>query len=212
MLYDENQLGQAYVENGKAAQGISLLEKTLAASREILGFAVADTLRVEVSLGWAYDSQGELARAGQFWQHAFDGYRRLGSFQESNAAGASELLGQNLTKQRKYAQAEPLLRQALAFREKGDRDKWSYFRTQAFLGAALAGLGRYAEAEPLLLSGYDGLQQRFSRMPAKEQKWIRSSGEHTVDLYSQWHKPEQAAQWRAKAGEAPIPKHSLRQL
>jgi hypothetical protein len=34
----------------------------------------------------------------------------------------SELLGQNPTKQRKYAQAELLLRQALAFREKTDPD------------------------------------------------------------------------------------------
>jgi non-specific serine/threonine protein kinase/serine/threonine-protein kinase len=200
-LYDQNQLGQAYVENGNVAQGIALLEKTLADSRAIPGPESPDTLRVEVSLGWAYDAKGDLARAGQLWQHAYQGYGRLGSFQEGNAANAGELLGFNLTKQRKYAQAEPVLRRALALREKGSRDDWGYFRAQAVLGAALAGLRRYAEAEPLLLSGYDGMRQRLSRMPAKERKWVRSSGEQIVDLYSRWPKPEQAARWRAKLEE-----------
>jgi hypothetical protein len=35
-------------------------------------------------------------------------------------------------------------------------------------------------------------------MPAKQKKWIRSSGQEIVDLYSQWSKPEQAGQWRAR--------------
>jgi hypothetical protein len=69
------------------------------------------------------------------------------------------------------------------------------FCAQAFLGTALAGLRRYAEAEPLLLSGYAGMRQGLSRMPAKEKKWVRrSSREQIVDLYSRWHKPGAAAQ------------------
>jgi hypothetical protein len=70
-LYDRNQRGQAYVENGKVAQGIALLEKTLANSRAIPGAESPDTLRLEVSLGWAYDAKG--ARAGKLWQHAMRG-------------------------------------------------------------------------------------------------------------------------------------------
>ena len=130
----ESYLGQNYVEEGKAPQGISLLEKTLADSRAALGSGVADTMRVEVALGWAYDVQGDTARAGQIWQHALQGYRSLGSDSEANAVDAGELLGQNLTKQRKYGQAEPLLRQALAFREKGDRDDSGSFPRAGFSG------------------------------------------------------------------------------
>jgi non-specific serine/threonine protein kinase/serine/threonine-protein kinase len=196
-LYSDSLLGQAYVEAGKAAQGIALLEKTLADLRTVGSPDAFDTLKVEQALGWAYDSQGDLARAEQMWQHALQGYRRLGSFAEPYALDTSELLGQNLTRQRKYGQAEPLLRRALADREKGDRDDWRRFRAQAFLGACLAGQRRYAEAEPLLLSGYDGMR-RASRMAAKEKKWIRSTGQQIVDLYTQWSKPDQAAQWRAK--------------
>jgi tetratricopeptide (TPR) repeat protein len=200
-LYVESQLAQTYVEDGKASQGISLLEKTHKAFREVAGAGAPDTLREETALGWAYDSQGDVVRAQQFWEGALDGYRRFGSEQEANAADVSELRGQNLTKQGKYAQAEPLLREAVAFREKDNRDDWALFRAQAFLGAALAGLRQYAEAEPALLSGFEGMNQRATRMPAKQKKWIRVSGEQIVQLYSQWPKPEQAAQWRAKLSQ-----------
>jgi tetratricopeptide (TPR) repeat protein len=197
-LTDTSKLGQTYVQEGKFAQGISLLENTVRDSREALGAGAPGTLTDEVALGWAYDSNGDLPRAEQIWQDALQGFRRLGSDQEADAADVSELLGQNLTKQHKSGQAEPLLRQALEFREKEELDDWHLSRAKAFLGAALAGLRRYAEAEPLLLSGYDGMRQHASRMPAKEKKWIRASGEQIVDLYSQWPKPEQAAQWREK--------------
>jgi non-specific serine/threonine protein kinase/serine/threonine-protein kinase len=193
-LYVDSLLGQNYVEEGKVAQGIALLEKTLDDMRAVAGPSPSDILKVEVALGWAYDSQGELGRAEQIWEHALQGFQHLDGFEDS-AADVSELLGQNLTKQHKYQQAEVLLRQALAVREKVNRDNWSLFRAQAFLGACLTGLRRYAEAEPLLLSGYEGMQQRSSRMPAKQKKWIRSTGEQIVDLYSRWSKPEQAAQW-----------------
>ena len=197
-IYAANQLGQDYVEEGKIAQGIAMLEQSVADSRAKFGPGDSDTCYAESLLGWAYDANGDLARAAQTWQLALDGFRRLGSGEETTAADAAELLGQNLTRQHKYEEAEPLLRQALAFREKGDRDNWMFFRAQAFLGASLAGERRYAEAEPLLLSGYDGLRQRASRMPAKQKKWIASTGEQIVGLYTQWSKPEQAAQWRAR--------------
>ena len=200
VVYAESQLGQTYVEEGKAAEGISLLEGMLADARAF-GSGAADICYAESALGWAYDAQGDLTRAGQEYQQALACYRRLGSDTEAEAADTAELLGQNLTRRRRYDQAEPLLRQALAFREKTDREDWNRFRAQAFLGACLARQQRYAEAEPLLLSGYGGMRQRASRMPAKQKKFIRSTAEQIVDLYSRWSKPEQAARWRARLEE-----------
>jgi len=197
-LYSNSILGQIYVENGKAAQGIALLEKTRDDFRAMEGPDARDTLKLELALGWAYDQQNEPARAEQTWRHAYEGYRGLGTYEATYTADAAELLGQNLTKQHKYVEAEPLLRQAMAIREKGDAGDWGRFRAQAFLGACLAGKGRYAEAEPLLLGGYDGMRQRAALMPAKQRKFIRSTGEQIVDLYTRWQKPDQAAQWRAK--------------
>jgi hypothetical protein len=196
-LYVDSYLGQNYVEEGNSSEGISLLQKTLNDMRAVSGPSPSDILKIEVALGWAYDSKGELGRAEQIWRDALNGFRHLAGF-EPNVADVSELLGQNLTKQHQDQPAEVLLREALAIRQKGNQDDWGLFRAQAFLGECLFGLRRYAEAEPLLLSGYEGMRQRASRMPAKQKKWISSAGEQIVDLYSQWSKPEQAAQWRNK--------------
>ncbi len=191
-------LGQIYTEEGKSAQAASLLEKTAQDFSETLGPAHWRSLSAQVALGWAYDSQGDLSRAEQVWQGALQGYRHLGADEESDAANVGELLGQNLTKQRKFEEAEPLLRQALAFREKTDANGWERFRAQAFLGAALAGQRRFSEAEPLLVSGYKGLKQHAAQMPANQIRWVRSSGDQIVALYVQWSKPSKATEWRAK--------------
>jgi tetratricopeptide (TPR) repeat protein/predicted Ser/Thr protein kinase len=192
-------LGFAYSQQGKLAQAIPLLESTIRGFQQTtgLGPGAADTLKTESRLAWAYDSKGDLPRAEQIWRSVRQGYIDLGKDGEVSAVDVSELLGQNMVRQRKFAQAEPLLRQALAYREKGDHDDWHYFRAQAFLGAALAGLRKYSEAEPLLLHGYEGMKQHASRMPAEQRKWIRFAGEQIVDMYSQWSKPEEAAKWRA---------------
>jgi eukaryotic-like serine/threonine-protein kinase len=179
-------LGLVYTQEGKFDQAIPLLENTVRDFRQTMGPAAGavDSLKTESRLAWAYDSKGDLPRAEQIWQSVRQGYLSLGKDGESSAVDASELLGQNLVKQGKFAQAEPLLRQALAYRDKGNRDDWHYFRAQAFLGADLAGMGQYKEAEPLLLSGYQGMRQHSSLMPADQRKWIRFSGEQIVELYA----------------------------
>ena len=48
-------------------------------------------------------------------------------------------------------------------------DDWSRFDTQSLLGDSLLGQKKYAEAEPLLLSGYEGLKAREARIPGAEQ-------------------------------------------
>ena len=62
--------------------------------------------------------------------------------------------------QKKYKQAEPLLREVISASEKSRPDAWSRFQSQSLLGASLAGQMRYGDAEPLMLSGYRGLIER----------------------------------------------------
>jgi eukaryotic-like serine/threonine-protein kinase len=191
-------LGWTLSDEGKFDEGIHLLENTASDLRETVGPDKYRTLICELYLGVAYDSKGDRAHAEQTLRTTLKGLQALGNDAESDAADAAELLGLNLVEQRKYSQAEPVLRQALAYREKGDKDDWQLYRAQAFLGAALSGLKQYAEAEKLLLSGQQGLEQHVSRMPADEKKWIRFSAEQMVDLYSGWGKLAEAEQWRTR--------------
>jgi non-specific serine/threonine protein kinase/serine/threonine-protein kinase len=194
----QQNLAIAQVGLGKFDAAISRLESTLQTSQQAFGPKSPETLDIQANLALANDFKGDLPRAEQIWESALQGYKSLGKDQEASTVNTEEALGQNLIHQHKYAQAEPLLRDAVAFREKQNADNWHRFRAQAFLGAALSGLQKYSEAEPLLLAGYDGLKQRSARMPAIQRKWISLAGEQIVDMYQRWPKSDQAAAWRAK--------------
>ena len=73
-------------------------------------------------------------------------------------AGELGALGANLLRQEKWTDAESVLREALAVREKKEPDAWATYHTQSLLGGALLGQKKYAEAEPLLIQGYEGIQ------------------------------------------------------
>ena len=46
-------------------------------------------------------------------------------------------------------------------------DDWSRFNTMSQLGGALLGQGRYAEAEPLVIEGYEGMKARAAKIPRR---------------------------------------------
>jgi len=69
----------------------------------------------------------------------------------------------------------------------------AYYRDR--LGWCLGELGRYPEAERLLLGGYEDLAAKLGPRHA----WTRQVIAHLVRLYENWKRPAQAAAWRAKA-------------
>ena len=64
--------------------------------------------------------------------------------------------------------------------------------------AALAGQKNYAEAEPLLLGGYDGLKAREDKIPADHRKKLAEAAARIVPFYEAWGKAEKAAEWRKR--------------
>jgi len=63
---------------------------------------------------------------------------------------------QGLLDGKAYDAAEPLLRESLSLGEKPGPDAWDTHHARALLGGALLGQRKYAAAEPLLLTGYEG--------------------------------------------------------
>jgi serine/threonine protein kinase/tetratricopeptide (TPR) repeat protein len=115
-------------------------------------------------------------------------------------------LGQNLLAQHKHFQAEAVLRECLAIRQKKLPDDWVTFNTRSMLGAALLGQKRYTEAEPLLLQGYGGLKQRQRRIPKEGQVHLGDSLKRLVQLYDAWGKKDEAARWRKELEALKAPK------
>ena len=97
-------------------------------------------------------------------------------------------------------------RMCLAIRAKAEPEAWSRFNTMSLLGEALLGQGRHAEAEPLVVSGYEGLKAREASIPPQARSRLDEAAERVVRLYEAWGKPAQAAAWKAKLGLADLPK------
>jgi eukaryotic-like serine/threonine-protein kinase len=103
------------------------------------------------------------------------------------------------------AQAARLLRRCLTLRQQKQPDDWTTFYTQSQLGASLLGQKHYAEAELLLLAGYEGMKQRQATIPAGATKSLTQALERLVQLYDAWGKPDQANKWRAEREKLPKP-------
>ncbi|HEV3262414.1 MAG TPA: hypothetical protein VG013_36520, partial [Gemmataceae bacterium] len=111
-------------------------------------------------------------------------------------AGLLAQIGLELQTQKKWTDAEPLLRECLGIRAKTQPDAWSTFNTRSVLGGALLGQKKYADAEPLLLAGYEGLKQRHKTIPEQGKIRLPEAVERLVQLYEGMDKKEEAAKWR----------------
>ena len=198
-------LGNIYSEEGKVAEAKNLLEKTVQRFRKSLGPEHPDTLFAMGNLASAYEVQGDHRHAELLWKATLEGYRHTVGDQNPDTVEVKELLGESWMKQRRYAEAEPVLRQCLAFREKAEPDGWRRFRADILLGASLANQKKYAEAEPMLLTGYEGMKQREAQIPAYEKRYLKNAGEQILELYAAWPKPPELAQWRQEIGGRELP-------
>jgi tetratricopeptide (TPR) repeat protein len=106
---------------------------------------------------------------------------------------------------RRWAEAEKIVRECLAIREKKLPDDWRTFNARSMLGGALLGQKKCAEAEPLLLSGYEGLKQRQDTIPADGTVRLKEALQRLVQLYEDTGRPDQAAEWKQKLAEFDTP-------
>ena len=101
----------------------------------------------------------------------------------------------------KPAEAEPLARECLALRQVLIPDDWRTFNARSMLGGSLLGQKKYAEAEPLLLSGYEGMKLREDKIPANGKPRLKETLQRLVQLYEAKGQSENAAEWNRKLTE-----------
>ena len=161
-----------------------------------------DVPSLRASLATAYDAAGQFAMSEHFYREDLAAHRKNAEPAGPQLAFHLAILSSNLLGQSKWKEAEPLLRECLAIREKTQPDDWSTFNTRSMLGACLLGESRFAEAEPLILSGHEGLKARETRIPSPVAKPRLTEAEGRVlRLYKAWGKTEKAAEWRRRLGQ-----------
>ena len=123
-------------------------------------------------------------------------------------AGQLASLGLNLLQQRKALDAEHVLRDCLAIRQNKVPDDWTTFNTKSALGGALLAQKKFADAEPLLLKGYEGMKQRDAKIPPQGKVRLTEALERLVQLYDATGQKDKVQVWRKKleaAKDAPKP-------
>ena len=78
-------------------------------------------------------------------------------------------------------------------------DHWRTAWALCTQGASLTKLGRYAEAEPLLLESYKQLSDNTGARVVH----IDTARRNLMDLYTAWDRPLDAARYSADAGSSP---------
>jgi tetratricopeptide (TPR) repeat protein len=203
-LHTLNNLALAYLATRKLDQALSLLAQAAAGVEKrrfrdsIAGSITANTII-------AYERAKQFDQA-ETWRRKWLAVvkQRAGS---DSSAYAEQLvrLGLNLLQQKKWTDAEATLKECLAIRQKRQPDDWTTFNTQSLLGAALMRQKKYADAEPLLVKGFEGMQQRIKTIPPLAWPQLAGAVNRLVILYAAQGKPDEAAKWRKQ-------RQALRQL
>ncbi|MGO8673699.1 MAG: tetratricopeptide repeat protein [Capsulimonadaceae bacterium] len=197
-------LATVYDNQGKYAQAEPLFRQVVGSERRVLGPEHPNTLTAINNLGEVSQHLGKYDAAETYVAQALAGRRHtLGADNPDTAVSAADLALAYLS-QGKFAEGEPLAREAVETNRKIQPDDWQRYYDESLLGACLAGQKKYAEAEPLLISGYQGMVARKDRiLAASDRDELDSTGERIVRLYQASGKPEKAKEWREKLKAAP---------
>jgi tetratricopeptide (TPR) repeat protein/tRNA A-37 threonylcarbamoyl transferase component Bud32 len=192
------ELGLLYRDEGKYMQAEQLLSQVLEIQHRVLAAEHPDTLRSMSDLGALYHAEGKDGLAEPLLIKALELRRRVLGPANPDSLDTVGSLAEVELQEQKYADAEPLLREAVGTTEKTSPDTWNRYYFQTLLGASLSGQKRFAEAEPLLVSGRQGMLQREASIPADRLSHVVQAGQRIVELYENWGKLEKAAEWRQK--------------
>ncbi len=195
-LNTTDNLANAYLAAGLPGQVLPLLEESLPRCRTKFGVVHPTTVASTYDLAVAYEATDQPAKARPLLVELAAAMRDQCGLESLELAEALARLGQNHMLERKYTEAEPVLRESLAIREKKTPGDWKTFNSRSLLGIALLGQHKFADAEPLLVQGVAGLRDRAGKIPASEKRRLRNAMEQLAWLYDAIGKRDEAMKLR----------------
>ena len=187
-----------YSSQAKYPQAEALYHQTLEIERRVLGPDHPLALDTLSGFAYMYQLQGKYALAESYTVQVLAGRRHALGVEHPNTMASAANLALAYLSQGKFIESEPRAREALEFNRKRQPEHWQRFRAESLLGASLAGQKKYAEAEPLLLEGYQGMAQRKDLIDVPDWYHLDRAREWLVQLYQAWGRPQEAGEWKKK--------------
>ncbi len=204
-----NNLALAYRAARQLDKALPLLEQALEKRKAKLGLNHPDTLITMHNLAAAHLAAKQPDKALLLFDALVAAHRKRLGPADLHLADRLVHMGLDLLKFGQHAEAERLLRQGLAIRAQKISDTWWTFHTHALLGGALLGQKKYADAEPLLVRGYEGMKQREAKIPPRSRPLLTEVLEMLVRLYEATDQNEKADAWRKRLKEAKVAEKKL---
>jgi tetratricopeptide (TPR) repeat protein len=189
-------LGKVLHQQGKLTETADVWREALAIRTKLLGAENPEVSVVRNSLAGVLCEQGGPLQAETLYRELLRDLRNRLPSDDPRLASALVPLTRRLLSEEKFAEAEPPARECLAIWEKKNPDAWETFNLRSLLGESLLGQKRYGEAEPLLLSGCEGMKQREANISSPNRAYLRQSLQGIVRLYESIGRTGAASEWR----------------
>ncbi|MBL8825196.1 MAG: serine/threonine protein kinase [Planctomycetia bacterium] len=213
-------LSEGFKAARKFEQALLILEQAVKLRKTKLGEGHPDTLNAMGNLGKTYCLAKQGEKAAVVLRELVALNRRLYPGNDSSLAGLLINIAQDLQECGQYRDAEPMIRESLAIRQKIEPDNWITFNTQSMLGRVLLLQKKYAEAEPLLIKGYEEMVARLPQdapgadaarlaqnksLRTTMQTRIAEALDRLIQFYTETNKPDEVKKWQAEREKLPKP-------
>jgi tetratricopeptide (TPR) repeat protein len=169
------------------------LAKTVLELRtKALGAKHVDTLDSMKILGSIYEAEGKHAEAEPLLTNALQLRREVSGVKHPATLDLMNAVATLRISQGRFADAETVLKEAMEIQK--DAQTYRRFWTESLLGASLAGQKQYAEAEPKLVAGYEGMRQKAMTVPDLNRQDITKAKQFLATMYAETGKKEKAAE------------------
>ena len=201
-------LAWTYLALGREAEAASRFETAARLGKSAWGQLNPLTLVDIAALGDCYRATDRVAEAHQLLAAELAACEAASQTDVPHLAYVLAEYGLLLVREARFAEAEAMLRRALVnYDRSGINSLGLRLRPRQLavsgLGQALAGQGKFAEAEPLVVQAFEELQANEHRIAGDRAGIVRAAHDAVIALYAAWEKPDKTAEWKQKLGEEP---------
>ncbi len=176
--------------SGQVDEAIRLARESYLMNRKLLGAEHPGTAGAATSLGFWLSEQGAYEEAETLLTESLAVRREIYGPDDPRTASTLTVLANLMLATGRFEDALAAARDAqMSLHKTVDEGHWRLAAADNVEGHALAGLGRYAEAESILLGSLDGLEQ--APIPDLAEK----GRQRMAEFYLAWGRPEQAANY-----------------
>ncbi len=186
---------------GNLVEAETLARDGLEMRRRLLGNSCPEVATSLNLLAGIFTEEGKLGEAEKTYREALEMRRKLLSNDHPLVVSSLGNLVHLLERRGKFMEAETFARECLTICEKICPDDWATFSSLSLLGSSLLMQEKYLEAEPLLISGYEGLKKRESRIPHDRKPRLRATIQRLVQLYEATSQSAKADEWKKKLAQ-----------